>query len=269
MSVGDQYEEFIRFSKVSTLMQKCLKKFYSASGIHDFHTHVRINPLLDYVKNAGIDKKKILEIGCGAGINIFEMNKISNRYQWYIGVDLNRKAIINAKLICKKMHIEKTEFFNEDAFHFLENNLKYAEADIIILYDFLEHINNPHKFLCQLNNILLNKHDLIFIISVPTKMYKKVFGDKFNREVGHVMDGYDINMLDKLFKREGYHRIQKQYNTGIIGNIGAFLYYNLFGSMNSLFGIFLKSLITLPFRYIDINGPRVSSSLFAIYTKKD
>ena len=111
--------------------------------------------------------------------------------------------------------------------------------------------------------------DLIYIISVPTHRYHKVFGEEFHKNVGHVVEGYSLEELEKLFYRisgEGEKRFSKiSYNTGLLGNIGANLYYKKGKDLP----LFVREIISKPFTFFDINNKNFSSSLFAVFGEKD
>lgn len=96
---------------------------------------------------------------------------------------------------------------------------------------------------------------------MPTPNYPKVFGRKFHESIGHLVDGYHKSELDGLFKKINYKSDYFEYNTGLFGNIGAYIFYHAKKKVHSRILYFL----TMPFRIVDINFEKVSSSLFSVY----
>lgn len=97
---------------------------------------------------------------------------------------------------------------------------------------------------------------------MPTPNYPKVFGEKFHKSIGHLIDGYRKSELDILFEMIKFKNIYFEYNTGLIGNIGAYFYYHSIDKVK-----ILLYFLTLPFRVVDINSSKISSSLFAVYDR--
>lgn len=228
-------------------------------GTPDFHSHVRLRPILKLCRHGYFENRKIMEIGCGSGIIGFEFSKRMGTHFHYIGIDLNKKNINEANKLKRILHTNNLEFTCEDAFAYLEK-IKEEKIDIVILYDFLEHITMPEKFIKELNEKLDNPN-LIYVISVPTHKYPKVFGREFHKKVGHVVEGYNLAELEKLFSKIGKQPSRVSYNTGIWGNIGA----NIFYDMGKTLPIVVREIIIKPFLLFDMNGKKVSSSLFVVF----
>ncbi len=252
-------------------LQKCLYTGKIKSGITailgtlDLHSHIRLNPVLKYLRNfLGKDKPhRIMEVGSGMGTLAFELPKILDIEQIsYVGFDLNADAINNANEIAGKMNIDKSlRFVCADAttYTFADVTNRF---DTIFLIDFLEHVKNPVAILQQLKSVLGEKG--IIVVSVPTPNYKRVFGQDFHEKVGHLVDGFTSQGLKYLFNEIGATMIYSEYNTGLISNIGCALYYRFF--LNIRYISFLKGLLLYPFRFLDLyNSERVSCSLFAVF----
>lgn len=260
MKIGDYYS-LVANTKIGAAIIK-------HTGVMEYHTHIRIKPFLNYMKRQR-GEIKILEIGCGTGTNLFEAARTVKERErfWAVGVDMNGAAIRTAQNLKKKLQNSNIEFINKDAFEYLESE-EIEQFNYILLYDFLEHIKNPDNFLKKLEGLLKGKH--IYIVSVPTPNYPKVFGRKFHKEVGHVCDGYTKEMLDDLFKKAGgYKRVFSSYNTGAIGSIGARIYYKWLWNTQSRVWKVLRYFLTIPFRWLDINNEKVSCEVFAIYRKQE
>lgn len=254
---------------------KAVRKIIQLLGTLDLHTHIRLKPLIKFFKNYfqahSFTKIRILELGCGEGINAFEIYKLSqenNIYLDYTGIDCSHRAIKNANNTLSSFKNIKGKFYfrQEDAQDFLEKNSNLT-FDIILLIDIIEHIKNP-QILIKTSKNYLDKNGF-FIVSTPTPLYPKIFGVKFHNKIGHLVDGFSITQLDKLFNEFKFYRVAHQYNTGLFANFGCWLYYNKLNFKNKYFN-FLKKLILYPFRFLDFyNNPQVSCSHFAVYGKSN
>ena len=228
-------------------------------GTSDFHAHIRLKPILKLCKKNYFKNKNILEIGCGSGIIAFEFMKIMHDRFHYIGIDLDRKNIACANKIKEAVNGNHLSFVCADAFAYLDMMQKKV-IDIVILYDFLEHIKKPDLFLEELNK-KINNPNATYIISVPTHKYHKVFGEEFHKQVGHVVEGYNLKEMENVFHKIGKKASYVSYNTGCIGNIGAYIFYNAGKNWIPI----VKELITKPFLLFDINHKSISSSMFVIF----
>lgn len=264
MPIGDYYSLFSRNIVAKTSIR--------ILGTLDLHTQIRLSPVIKflskYLDRMNFKDINILEIGCGSGVNAFEIYKIVLKKGIklnYVGCDLSEHSINNAKIIVEKLQGDTSmSFSNEDAFEFL-NRWQGLSFDVILLIDVIEHVNNPDRLILLCEKYLKNAG--IFVVSVPTPLYPKFFGVNFSTKIGHLVDGYSLQELDKLFGK--YKRIKYIYNTGLISNIGCYLYYNKLNFNNKYFD-FVKSLILYPFKFLDlINGPKISCSLFAVYKKNE
>ncbi|MHB8422740.1 MAG: class I SAM-dependent methyltransferase [Leptospirales bacterium] len=242
-----------------TYGSKRWKLLVKVLGSLDLHTQIRIKPLKKYILDhkSIFDKKKIIEIGCSSGVNCFEI-LFNSDPDIVLGFDLNQKSINSAIRKADALKVsDKVKFHCTDATEF--DFSKVGKVDCVLLMDFLEHINNPEKFLSALQTIL--NEETTIIISVPTYNYKKIFGEKFHLQLGHLRDGYSLGEIRELFKEIDYEVVEYSYNTGLLGAFGCFLYYRILLNNNSL----AKQLLLYPFHFIDFfNNERLSASLFAV-----
>jgi SAM-dependent methyltransferase len=224
----------------------------------DVHGHFRIKPLRDWAqKSRSENHHLILEIGCGAGANIFELAQIMPNAR-YLGFDLSEAAIEIANKVANSGKLRNVEFHCQDCSRF---NFE-QKADVVLLMDFLEHIPDPVSFLRDLKGFV--HQNSILIISVPTPLYRRVFGDKFHTKVGHIVDGYDLLSLSNALDQAGFRINNYSYNTGPIASKLCFLFYNLLFDMTGrprrLVGRMLSCL-----RWADFfSAPHNSCTLFAV-----
>lgn len=241
----------------------------SVLGTLDLHTHIRLKPVLKFLKNHMKESMsyKLMEVGCGSGVNAFEIAKISKADSFdYIGFDLNKGGIDVANKIAKKLNIDnRVKFVCADATKY---NFKYEDHsfDIILFIDFLEHVRNPNNILKSLRQKL--KNDGVFLVSVPTHRYQRDFGKAFHEKVGHIIDGFTLQDLKNLFKQIEAEIVYHEYNTGLISNYGCALYYRIL-SKNKYVNLF-KVLLLYPFKFLDLhNDDKFSCTLFAVFKFKN
>jgi len=272
MPIGD-YISIVAKSKKAKII-------YKIFGTLDLHTHLRLKPLIRYFKSYfrkdHLNEIKILEIGCGSGVNMYEIYKIAKKFNQkfrYFGIDISLDSISAAEKVAQIIVKENPKIANinlvcADAqeflgHHLLNSTLKY---DFILLIDVIEHIPYSMIFLKKIYELLDDTGKII--ISVPTPLYPRIFGRKFASQIGHLVDGYTLETLDNLFSNIKCHRILHVYNTGLISNLGTFIYYRVVFNYKLL--NFLKSILLYPFKYFDIlNSKYLSCSLFCVYEKKD
>ena len=266
MPIGDSYNVTAK-----NVASRAFQKFF---GTPDLHTHLRLRPVCAFFKRfaCGFSQEKIeaIEPGCGVGANAFELMKISARCGrgfHYIGIDMNGLDIEKAQALCLRLNCKGAlEFFQSDAAEGLKRTGS-LKADIILFIDILEHVEDAKSLISEACQHL--KEGGLFIVSVPTRRYPKIFGRNFHERIGHLREGYSMEELDELFAGSFKCRcIEHSYNTGLVGNIGCWLYYNVLGSTNNYFN-FLKGLVLYPFIWLDLyNSPGTSCTLFAVYRKE-
>lgn len=137
----------------------------------------------------------LLDIGCGSGELIMEINKKFNKCY---GVDLNTDSIRFCNERFKNdQHIE---IFNIDALHLTEE-LEESSFDYITSLDVLEHLK-PHEAEIVLKNIyFLLKDQGVFILTAHNwydKIKIKFYGNSFH-EFSHSSYGWA-----KLIKSAGF-----------------------------------------------------------------
>jgi len=230
-------------------------------GAEDIHTHYRVRSVLDFFARSitNEDELKILEVGCGGGTNLFELAK-----QFRIradGYDLDPEHIRIAGEINEKEFGSRIRFHVADACTLAVN----SEYDALLLVDFLEHVPNPEQIIAALSPSL--KPGGIVCVSVPTPRYPQVFGREMHERIGHLVDGYTPETLDRLFPPE-YSRIETRYSTGPIGSVLCAIQARLIMKVATPQLRWLCSTPLLAIHNLDvINGPTVSATLFAVYRK--
>lgn len=68
--------------------------------------------------------------------------------------------------------------------------------DIVILFDVIEHLRSPEELIKRL--CLSLAPGGILLVSVPTPLFPRIFGRRFHKEIGHLVDGLEVRSLDAL-----------------------------------------------------------------------
>jgi 2-polyprenyl-3-methyl-5-hydroxy-6-metoxy-1,4-benzoquinol methylase len=231
-------------------------------GIIDLHSHSRLKPMLHYFNTAlpEMAEASILEVGCGNGVNLFEIHR--RRHVRAVGYDMDANAIEEARKVSERCFNSAIDFYCQDVF-LIEDKGSY---DYILCMDILEHVHAPTQLLLDLDRYL--KVNGCVIISVPTEKYPLLFGEKFHRRIGHVMNGYSLAQLGSTMPQR-YELVHSVYSTGLFISLGCALYYRIALSIrNRYVRLALCIMIIAIFKKLDfINNDRVSCSLFAVYRK--
>jgi 2-polyprenyl-3-methyl-5-hydroxy-6-metoxy-1,4-benzoquinol methylase len=257
MPIGSAYWR-ISTSRLSALIIRCL-------GTLDLHTHLRLRPILDFFRDhvkAGVNCR-VLEIGCGDGVNAFELAKLARRQRvtlFYRGLDIDPEGLEKANRLAQRLKLDRDlQFLQSDA-----NSIRSLGAepwDIVILADVLEHLEAPEALLRDIRPAL--RAGGFFLVSVPTPHYERVFGAAFHRKIGHVRSGYRLEEINALFADIGGHLVCHRYTTGLVGRLGCAAYYR---APATQILTALKAILLSPLRLLDLyNSPGVSCSLFAAY----
>ena len=258
MAIGSSLR-YLYHNKLSYFFVKFL-------GTPDLHSHIRLKPVL-YFLNELLDNKKtyhILEIGCGNGVIAFELLQKNKKIK-YLGLDNDSVNIDSAKKILINYNSENINFsyLNVEKEKLGLGDRKF---DIILFIDVLEHLKDPKDLLKRLAK-QINKGGLL-IISVPTPLYPKIFGQTFHKKVGHVVSGYTVNLLRIVLNTINSEPIFYKYNTGLFSNIGCAIFYRVTFMNKALEHI--KILLLYIFKYFDFfNGEKVSCSLFAVFRLRE
>jgi SAM-dependent methyltransferase len=148
----------------------------------------------EYVK-----EKYVLDIACGNGYGT-EILKSAGAIK-AIGVDISSSAIDYAK---SKYESKGLSFKIGDAHKF-----KYAQAfDIIVSFETIEHLNNPHKFLSSVISNL--RSDGLFIVSTPIRV-SGILLDK-PRNPFHVREWDENEFKQLLMKYFSSVQLYHQYS---------------------------------------------------------
>lgn len=151
--------------------------------------------MLKYVPK---DVKKTLEIGCGCGSFSALLKKQYGVESW--GIEIEKNAALEAQ---KKLD----KVINADAKEAL-SGIPENYFDCIILFDVIEHLEDPYSLLCGLKNKLTNTG--VIITSIPNVRYWSNFKELV---IKGNWDYKEQGILDKTHLRFFTHKsIIKMFN---------------------------------------------------------
>jgi 2-polyprenyl-3-methyl-5-hydroxy-6-metoxy-1,4-benzoquinol methylase len=237
-----------------------VKRLVRWLGTADLHTHLRVAPLLQVFPTLSFPtpEPRLLEAGCGSGINLFELAQIVPISA--TGFDVHEEAIATANQILRHLNFSHLNFLHAD----LESLPSLDLFDGLLLMDVLEHVHRPAGFLKCLGSYL--KPGGYLFVSVPTPWYPRVFGQSFHEEIGHLVNGYRLSdLLD--FTSHSYRLVTHRYHTGPFVWPSCFLMYRFFRHLPRPARLLTSGVLTTT-RLLDrLNGAHLSASLFATFQK--
>lgn len=163
------------------------------------------------------DKKKVLDIGSGMCyflIESFEKFKGFNGF----GIDLNRNSIRFVKDILK----ENKKTLNLILADVNNAPFKKGTFDIIVCNHVLEHVKQPKKISDEIFHILKENGDVY--AWTPSKKHNSIpkLSDFLNIDLeppDHIVSGFFIEELRKIFSSSGFKIIEKKYKSQVFGKI--------------------------------------------------
>jgi SAM-dependent methyltransferase len=236
------------------------KQLVSCLGTPDIHSHTRLQPVLNYFDRRKTERLKILEIGCGTGWVLLEICSIGPAFS-ATGIDIDQGSIKVANRRVELLTPQRDiKFLVGDALVWDSEDT----YDVVILIDVLEHLRDTKHILETVSHRL--KHNGTLLISVPTPMYPRVFGQEFHELVGHVKDGYTKETLSS--ECSGFHCVEYSYNTGPCFWIPCALSYRFIRHIRNYKIQSILNFLLVPFAMFDLwHPPKWSCSLFAEFVQ--
>jgi len=162
--------------------------------------------ITDLLKKNKLSPKQVIEVGCGAGENLVELQKKNSGIEKLTGYDISPQAI---NLAAKKT-TDKISFFNEDIT--LKENV---QTDLMLGIDVVEHVDDYYGFLRKLKN-----KSSWFVFHIPldlscrTVMKPHVMLQQ-RESVGHV-HYYTKEMVEWALQDTGYEIIDWVYTKPVV-----------------------------------------------------
>lgn len=168
--------------------------------------------ILNTVEPYSVNRKKILDIGCGAGTLSFYLANYGNYVK---GIDISPKAINACKTSAQKLGLTQNTKFQVG--NFLKTKIQ-GDFDLILCTEIIEHLPKDKIAIKKIFNYL--KPDGLVIITVPSikaPLYKTNFVKKFDKKVGH-LKRYDGEELKSLLKKTGFKILKIHHTEGPFRN---------------------------------------------------
>lgn len=154
--------------------------------------------------------ERVLEIGCAYG---FFLREASKRYKYVQGIDVSETAVRYAKEELG-MNACCGDFYSE----FSDTNF-----DLVCLWDTIEHIQNPDKYIEKIGNIQ-NKNGYICITTGDIgSMNAKIRGRKWRQiHPPTHLHYFSIKSITQLLRNNGYEVIYKTHIPTVVNLQTAF-----------------------------------------------
>ncbi len=180
-------------------------------------------------------KKKILDIGCGAGTISLYLANIGNEV---LGIDISQNAINSCNESAKFLGFRNINFERIT----FPDKVPSGQFDYIICSEVLEHLENDDLALKKIYALL--KPEGVAVISTPSKnapLYKLGFAKKFDERVGHLRR-YTLQELVSKCKKNNFSILETKKTEGILRN---FLFLNpLVGKLVRFIKFFISDIVT-------------------------
>ena len=178
-------------------------------------TYRIILPVINrYIK----DKKKILDIGCGAGTLDFYL---ANKGHDVTGIDISDKAIESCIQTAKNLELKNVKFKQVD---FPKETIN-DKFDFIIFSEVIEHLEDDQLALKQIYKLL--KGGGILILTTPSinaPLHKWGLTKEFDKKVGHLRR-YHSKEINEMVTKAGLDILEWKIAEGPLRN---FLFINPF-----------------------------------------
>jgi 2-polyprenyl-3-methyl-5-hydroxy-6-metoxy-1,4-benzoquinol methylase len=209
-------------------------------------------PKCKYVQKYLYEKRWIADIGCGVGIETSFIQRLSN---FVAGVDIDLDLLKIAKNHLPSEN--KVNLLAGDAYHL---PFKEKSFDVVVMFDVLEHLNNPLKVLTYISIIL--KDEGILILGVPNKY---TFGETLQRFL-HLLDR---RMKSKLLWNVHHVNFFDITSLSILAKRSDFFIYEalIIGNPITQLILVLRIIISLISRLIFFNSPQMYKWIDSIINK--
>lgn len=180
-------------------------------------------------------KKKILDIGCGAGTLSFYL---ASKHHEVLGVDISKKAIKESTISSEHMGLKNVKFKVLD----FPKEIPDGRYDAILLFEVIEHIKDDVGALRKIFKLL--KPGGVLLLSTPSikaPLHRLGLTKQFDKNVGHLRR-YDLDDLVKKIEDAGFKIKYVQKIEGVLRN---FLFVDNFaGNFLRFVKFFVSDIIT-------------------------
>lgn len=182
-----------------------------------------------------ISRRKILDIGCGAGtISLY----LASKGHHVLGIDISQSAVNAANKSAKILRLKNISFERMN----FPYELPTDKYDFIICSEVIEHIQDDNLALKKIFSLL--KRGGVAFISTPSKnapLHKLGLVKKFDEKVGHLRR-YTLEELVEKTRACGFKILETKKIEGIVRN---FLFLNpIAGKFVKLIKFFISEIVT-------------------------
>ena len=231
------------YLKLTGIQPKFIGLYLFLFGVPELHSHIRARVFIPLFKK--YSSKRNIEIGAGSAYMSVIFSQATHR-------PITACCYSNDELVKTKNDIkfaglsQSISIIKADARNL--NKLREKYYDCVLLLDVLEHIEgNDKDVLSGINKIMVENGNLI--ISVPTPMYKKHFGKRFDEhgwpplpssfnsyvktsgQSSHHLRHYTIPRLTTLLDQTGFKVVESFYYTNKLASILVKIWYDYFYNM--------------------------------------
>lgn len=179
-----------------------LYEIYFNSNKNNLLLKAIFSPIKFIIRGTNLTKgNKLLDIGCGSGQFLYEMKELGIDVQGVEPSDFNEKENKKYRLKIKKANLIDAKY-NKESF------------DLITLNHVLEHLDNPHETLNEINKIL--KKDGKLIIAVPNTnslaywIFKRNW---YQLDVPRHIINYSNKNIKLILEKNGFKIKRIRYNS--------------------------------------------------------
>ncbi len=165
---------------------------------------------------------RVLEVGCGAG-GMAKAIKFYRPDLAVFGIDISKKAISKAK-----QNPQGVKFSQADAYQL---PFKEKSLEAVLMFDFLEHLDDPQKALVEARRVLKPKGILIAFIPLEGSLFsihglaRKFFHfSPKMKYAGHVQ-AYTFSEFETLLRKAGLKLLRKRYFGHLFNQLVDFGYF--------------------------------------------
>jgi 2-polyprenyl-6-hydroxyphenyl methylase/3-demethylubiquinone-9 3-methyltransferase len=198
-------DEIEKFNRIAT-------RWWDVNG--DFEPLHKINPLrLDFVsKNTKLEKKQVLDIGCGGGILSESMDNIG---AFVTGIDMASDVIDIAKLHQKESGTN-VNYQNISTEELVSTNQSFY--DVITCMEMLEHVPSPNDIISSCSS-LLKDNGYVFFSTINRNFKSFVFAIIGAEHILKLLP-VGTHQYSKFIKPSEIEEIARKSNLELVDTIG-------------------------------------------------